>query len=95
MAGIDGECFNYSVYLNDEVTDEKFKEIKDLVTRFIEEKNAKDIYLGYVDVTKENDRICIYLDIGGVDPQFEDASVQGILATLNKVSGIKKVIINE
>lgn len=91
----DGECFYYSVYLEDELTDEKFEEIDKTIGEFIESYNAQEIYLGYLDVTNAGDKVSIYLDLGNVNPDNENAAIQGILKALNKVTGIKSVIVNE
>lgn len=93
--GIEGECFDYSVYLDGDVTEEKYKEICNAVHDFQEPYEEKDIYMGYLDISKEDDKIFIYLDLGNVTPQYEQASIEGILKALNNVSGIKSVIINE
>lgn len=93
--GIDGECFHYSVYLDCSVTEEKYKEICNAVHDFQEPYQEKDIYMGYYSVSKEDDKIEIYLDLGNVTPKYEQVSIEGILKSLNNVSGIKSVVINE
>lgn len=40
-------------------------------------------------------RIFIYLDLGNVELDYEQVSIDGILLALNKVSGIKLVVVNE
>lgn len=95
MAGMDGECFNYSVYFEESLTDEKFEETDKAISEFIKPYNDKEIYLGYLDVSKVDEKVNIYLDLGNVDPKDSDTAIQGILKTLNSVSGIKCVIINE
>lgn len=92
---IEGECFNYSVYLDGDVTKEKYKEICNAVHDFRKPYGDKDIYMGYLDISKEDDKIEIYLDLGNVAPNYENTSINGILQALNNVSGIKSVIINE
>lgn len=93
--GIEGECFDYSVYLDGEVTEEKCHEIGKAVHDFREPYKEKDIYMGYLNISKEDDKIFIYLDLGNVKPQYEQVSINGILQALNNVSGIKSVVINE
>lgn len=93
--GLDGECFNYSVYLNGDVTEEKYKEICKSIHDFQEPYDEKDIYMGYLDISKQADKIEIYLDLGNVEPNYEQVSINGILLALNKVSGIKSVVVNE
>ncbi|MDO5559840.1 MAG: hypothetical protein Q4F95_09615 [Oscillospiraceae bacterium] len=95
VADIDGECFNYSVYFENGITDEKFEETNKAIAEFMKPYNDEDTYLGYIDVTKEDDKVSIYLDLGNVDPDYEDTAIHGILEALNNVSGIKSVIINE
>ncbi|MDE7098822.1 MAG: hypothetical protein K2O60_06715 [Ruminococcus sp.] len=93
--GIDGECFHYSVYLDGDVTEEKCYEIGIAIGEFFASYDEKEIYTGYLDISKEDDKIFIYLDLGNVKPQYEDISINGILQALNNVSGIKSVVINE
>lgn len=95
MAGFDGECFLYSVYFEDELTDEKFAEADEAIGEFFRPYSEQDIYLGYVDVSKAEDKVIIYLDLGNVEPEDSDTAIKGILKALNHVSGIKQVIVNE
>lgn len=95
MDGMDGECFDYSVYLDGDVTDEKYQEIGKAIHDFREPYEQKDIYMGYYSVSKGADKAAIYLDLGNVDPNYQDTSIKGILLALNNVSGIKNVVINE
>lgn len=94
MVGFDGECFMYSVYFDEALTEDKFKEIENAIQKFVESYD-KDTYLGYIDVTQEDGKGSIYLDLGNVEPSDENIAVKGILKALNNVSGIKKVMINE
>lgn len=95
MDGFDGECFDYSVYLDGDVTEEKYKEICKAVHDFRNPYDEKDIYMGYLDISAYDDRIFIYLDLGNVKPDYENVSINGILQALNNVSGIKSVVVNE
>lgn len=95
MDGLDGECFEYNIYLDGDVTEEKYKEICNAVHDFQEPYEEKDIYMGYLDISAYDDRIFIYLDLGNVEPDYEQVSIDGILLALNKVSGIKLVVVNE
>jgi hypothetical protein len=95
MAGIDGENFSYNVYFEENPTDETLMEVNNAVTDFLSPYNDKDIYLGYIDVSKNNDKLSVYLDLGNSDPEYEDTAIKGILKTLNNVQGIKSVIVNE
>lgn len=95
MAGIDGECFNYSVYFKEHFTDQKLEEINAALNEFFKPYKDQDIYLGYVDVLKFDDKIDIYLDLGNVNAADERTAINGILKALHNVSEIKTVIINE
>jgi hypothetical protein len=95
MVGIDGETFSYSVYFEENPTDEKLTEAINAITEFLAPYNDKHIYLGYVDVSKEEDKLRVYLDLGNVNPEYEDVAIKGILKALNNVQGIKSVIVNE
>lgn len=95
MDGFDGECFDYSVYLDGDITEEKYQEICKAVHDFVAPYEEKDIYMGYLSISKEDDKIFIYLDLGNVKPDYEQVSIDGILLALNKVSGIKLVVVNE
>lgn len=96
LVGVDGENFSYNIYFDDDVTDEKLEEIKIAIESFKMEYENKDIYLGYTDISKfSNNIINIYLDLGGVEANYENILIQGILRELNNVKGIKKVLINE
>jgi hypothetical protein len=95
MVGIDGENFNYSVYLEENLADEKLTEINNAITGFLAPYNDKGIYLGYIDVSKNDDKINIYLDLGNTDYEYQDTAIKGILKALNNIQGIKSVIVNE
>ena len=95
MAGFDGECFHYSVYTDDTPDDNKVQEIDKAIAEYFEPYNSKEIYMGYIDVTNEGEKINIELDLGNVDPKYENTAIEGILKAMNTVKGIKKVIVNE
>lgn len=95
VAGMDGECFIYSVYFENGLTDEKLEETENAISEFIKPYNEKEIYLGYIDVSKADDKLIIYLDLGNVNPNDTNTAINGIQTALNNVSGIKSVIINE
>lgn len=95
MAGIDGECFSYSVYFENGITDEKYDETNKAIDAFLKPYNDKEIYMGYIDVSKDDDKVSIYLDLGNVDPDHEQTAINGILKALNSVSDIRSVIVNE
>jgi hypothetical protein len=51
--------------------------------------------LGYIDVSKNDDKLNIYLDLGNTDYENQDTAIKGILKALNNIRGIKSVIVNE
>lgn len=92
--GIEGECFNYSVYFTDDTADElKANAVRNALSSFDFEL-IDDDYNGYMDVSVENNKVLIYLDLGNVEPQNENKIIYGVLLALNNVQGIKMVIIN-
>ncbi len=95
MAGIDEECFNYSIYFKEGITDEKIEETDKAINEFMKPYNDKEIYLGYIEVSKIDDKVNVYLDLGKVAPEDEDTAIKGILKALNNISGINSVIVNE
>jgi hypothetical protein len=95
MAGIDGENFSYNVYFEGNPTDENLREAINAITEFLAPYNDKDIYLGYIDVSKKEDKLFVYHDLGNTDPEYSEVAIKGILKALNNVQGIKSVIVNE
>lgn len=90
------EGFSYDVYFDNTITSQKFDKINNLVENFEKNYNYNDDdYAGFISVSKNDNIIHIYLDIGNVLPQNEKISAQGILKILNKIDGIKKVMIND
>ena len=93
--GFEGECFNYSVYFNDDAADEeKAKAVRNAINAY-DFKLEGDDYIGYLNVTADKNRVSVYLDLGNTEPQNENKIIHGILLALNSISDIKKVIINE
>lgn len=93
--GIEGECFDYSIYFSDGNGD---KERADAVAEAIHAFDfglTGDAYTGYLDISPKNSHVSVCLDLGNVDPQNEGRILHGILLALNSVPGIEKVIINE
>ena len=96
VLGFDGECFNYNIYFEDKLDDNKFKEVEKAIEKFKDNYNYDDnTYIGYIDVAKEDNRINIFLDVGNVQPEYQDIAIQGILKAINIVPGIKYVLVNE
>lgn len=92
--GCDGEMLIFSIYFESVLTNEKFEEIDKAIGDFVQSYD-EDVYLGYLNVSKEDDKVSIYLDLGNVKSEYQDVSIHGILEAINKVSGIKLVLINE
>lgn len=93
VAGFDGECFTFTIYFEDAVTDGNLAEINKAIDDFAVPYNEKDIYIGYIDVSQKDDNGFIFLDLGNVEDC--NASIHGILMALNNIAGIKTVILNE
>jgi len=93
--GIEGECFNYSVYFTDDnAGEEKAATVRNVVESF-DFGLKDDDYAGYLSISADKDKVSIYLDLGNVQPGNENKVIHGILLALNNVQGIKSVIINE
>ena len=93
MDGIEGECFSYSIYFTGDATDEKLEETRKAVGQFEDSLSGEDDYAGYISVAKSGNKIEIYHDIGNV--KNENEAIHGVLKSLNNVSDIKNVIVNE
>lgn len=92
MAGIDGECFHYSIYFKEGLIQKKWQETELAVNDFID---SYDVYLGDIDILQEDDKVMIELDLGNVESEYENIAIEGILKALNNVFGIDSVILNE
>lgn len=92
VADLDGECFIYNVYFDEKITDEKTAEVSSAIDEW-SVSYGEDAYLGYISVTKEADKVTIFLDLGGADDC--DESIYGIVKALNNVKGVQSVIIGE
>ena len=95
MAGIEGECFLYHVYLNGDLTQEKTDEVSKAIDESVNARNDEEHYIGYADVYTRNGELYIFLDIGSAAPEDADTAIYGVLETLNNIDGIDRVIINE
>lgn len=96
MAGLDGECFHYSVYYQIKLTDAVFAETRKAITDYFAPfYENDDTYPGDIDIINEEDMVQIELDLGNVAPRQENKSVEGILMALNEVPGIERVVVNE
>lgn len=94
-AGFDGECFTFTIYFEEAVTDENLAQINKAVDDFAASYNEKGIYIGYIDVSQKDDNAFIYLDLGNVGEEDCNTSIHGILMALNNIPGIRTVILNE
>ena len=79
MVGCDGEMFYYSIYFENAV-DKACDEF------------GED-YIGYIDINIKDNIVSIYHDTGNVEDC--DSAVRAVLKSLNNVTGIKNVVINE
>ena len=95
VVGFDGENFIYNVYYDADVEDTILEDVQNAVESMIESFEEEDEYCGYIDITKEEDRISIFHDLGGVESEDDNAMIHNILIALNNVKGIKNVMINE
>ncbi|MBQ8950969.1 MAG: hypothetical protein IJ167_01250 [Lachnospiraceae bacterium] len=93
--GFDGECFSYSVYFEGVTAEERLADIQAAMDSAIEAFGGEDHYMGYIDVTVEGDKVFVYHDLGGVEPEENNAAIHAALKALNDVKGIKNVVINE
>ncbi|MDE7253610.1 MAG: hypothetical protein K2O32_11800 [Acetatifactor sp.] len=95
VMGFEGENFFFSIYFEDGFTDAKFEETDNVIGEFFKSYDEQEIYLGYLDVLKQEDKVSVFLDLGNVEPEYCNTAIHGILNALNNVSGIKTVLINE
>lgn len=95
MVGIEGENFMFNVYFSEEITEEKFAETEKVVSEFASTYEEQDMELGYLNVSKEDDKVVVYLDLEIEDMELSNRAICGLVEALDKVSGIKSVIINE
>ena len=93
--GFDGECFSYSIYFEGVTAEEKLADIQAAMDTAVEAVSSEDHYMGYIDVTAEGDKVFVYHDLGGVEPDENNAAIHAALKALNDVNGIKNVVINE
>ena len=85
---------SYSIYFVDGRVDDERTDIVDKeITKFLSEFSEDD-YPGYVDIDKCDDKIEVFLDLGG-DVTDCDRSIQGIMRAIGNVEGISKVVMNE
>ena len=93
--GFDGECFTYSVYFTDGKADQTRA---DAISKAIDAYDfalEEDDYIGYLDISANEDKISIYHDFGGIESQNCNPVLHGVLLALNGIEGIKNIVINE
>ena len=95
VVGFDGENFTYNVYYDTNVEDTILDDVQNAVESMIKSLEEEDEYCGYIDITKEEDRISIFHDLGGMESEEDNAMISKLLIALNNVKGIKNVMINE
>ena len=54
----------------------------------------KSEYCGYIDVTRSEDKVSIYHELGGMESE-DNTGIHKLLSAINTVKGIEKVMINE
>ncbi len=91
MVGCDGEMFYYSIYFENAATDENCNEVDNAVDKACDEFGED--YIGYIDINIKDNIVSIYHDTGNVEDC--DSAVRTVLKSLNNVTGIKNVVINE
>ncbi len=92
VAGMEGECFDYSIYFEDGADEEKVKEVSKAINEWASQYDEDD-YLGYIDAKLDEEKVFVYLDLGSIEDC--DRSIYGIVEALKNVKGIKSVIVNE
>ena len=92
--GMEGECFEYSVYFGNEAGEAEADTVRKAVQEYDFQLTGDD-YPGYISISAQEGKVNIYLDLGNTAPQNENKIIHGILLALNSVQGIKKVIVNE
>ncbi|MCR5322261.1 MAG: hypothetical protein K6E85_03185 [Lachnospiraceae bacterium] len=95
VEGFEGENFTYSVYSDGVDISEMKEKIAKAVDCFVSEYETKNIYMGYIDVSVEGEKVFIYQDLGNVEPENNKLAVQELLKAVGTVSGVKEVVINE
>lgn len=92
VAGIDGECFTYSIYFDDGANQEKADEISIALDNWVSQY-GEESYVGYIDVSLLDNKVFVYLDLGGTEDC--DRSIYGVVSAVSGVQGIKEIIVNE
>ena len=92
VAGMEGECFEYSIYFEGGADEARAEEISAAIGKWQSQYDDED-YLGYIDITLEEDHVFVYLDLGSIEDC--DRSIYGIVETFKDVQGIREVIVNE
>lgn len=92
VAGLDGECFEYNIYFEGAADENKAEEISAAIDQWQSQYDEED-YLGYIDISLEEDHVFVYLDLGSIEDC--DRSIYGIVEAIKDVQGIREVIVNE
>jgi hypothetical protein len=95
VEGFDGECFSYSVYFDSSTAEEMLADVEAAMEDAVDAFGGEDHYIGYISASVEDDKVFIYHDLGGVEPEDNNAAIHTVLKALNDVKGIKNVVINE
>lgn len=91
MVGYGGEKYCYSIYFENDATDENCNEVDNAVDKACEEFGEG--YLGYIDINIKDNMVTIYHDMIDVEDCY--SAIKIILKSLNNVTGVKNVVINE
>ena len=95
LEGFDGECFSYSIYFDGYKPEDKKEEIDAAIEEAVKEFGGNDNYIGYIDVSIDGNKVFVYHDLGGVEPDYCNRAIQCVLQAFNDINGIKNIIINE
>ena len=85
---------NTAKQLDDEISELHCENVKKAVYSLgdSDDEESED-YIGYIDISKKEDKIFVFQDLGG---SFDcEEKVHKLLNALNSVEGISKVLINE
>ena len=88
IADFDGENFTFTII--ESPTNDLYEKIQEKMHEYQE---SDDNDGAYINVSKEQDKICIFYDTGNVNDGLR--AVHGLLYALNEIHGIESVVINE
>jgi len=76
VAGLDGECFEYSIYFEGTADETRVEEISAAIDQWQSQYDEED-YLGYIDISLKEYHVFVYLDLGSIMKVFssEETSI--------------------